>query len=127
MLRERLENYPFISILNENNHGTVTLFRVYPKGVNAKETFKLELKDPSYQEKLEEYNSYNFGIFDYVHKKGMQGKGVLLSLTDAYRYAEYPDGPPIAAIMSFIMSLWTDLNAVDLVIQQVLEAQMQME
>ncbi len=55
----------------------------------------------------------------------MRGEGVLLSWTDAYRHANYPGGPPVAALKSFIMSPWTDLSAVDMVAHQVLEARMQ--
>jgi L-2,4-diaminobutyrate decarboxylase len=52
----------------------------------------------------------------------------LLSWTDAYRHAAYdePTGPPIAALKSFILSPWTDLAAVELVVRQVLEAREQL-
>ncbi len=122
MLRERLESYHFINVLNDYNYGPVTVFRVYPEDVNAEEAFKKELTDPSYKGILEEYNAYNRHIFDLVHERAMKGEGVLLSWTDAYRHAIYPDGPPIAAIKSFIMSPWTDLNAINMVVSQVLEA-----
>ena len=56
----------------------------------------------------------------------MHGDGVLLSWTDAYRHSDYPGGSPIAAIKSFILSPWTDLNAVDIVVRQVLEAQLEL-
>jgi len=52
----------------------------------------------------------------------MRGEGVLLSWTDAYQHARYPDGCAIAALKSFIMSPWTGLSAVDMVVRQVLEA-----
>jgi len=54
----------------------------------------------------------------------MQGEGVLLSWTTAYRHAQYGEetGPPIAALKSFILSPWTDLAAVDTVVRQVIEA-----
>ena len=51
----------------------------------------------------------------------MQGEGVLLSWTLAYRYASYPDAPAVAALKSFIMSPWTDLKAIDSVVNQVME------
>ncbi len=127
MLRERLESYPFINVLNDHNYGPVTLFRVYPDGVDAKETFKRELTDPDYKEQLKENNAYNYRIFILIHERAMRGEGVLLSWTDAYRHADYQDGAPIAAIKSFIMSPWTDLNSVDTVASQVLEARMLVE
>ena len=124
MLRERLECYPFIEVLNDYNYGPVTLFRVYPGSTDARQTFQKELIDSDYREKLEEHNAYNFSIFKHIHERAMRGEGILLSWTDAYRHADYLDSPPIAALKSYIMSPWTDLNAVDMVVRQVLEAQM---
>ena len=123
MLRERLEAYPFIEVLNDFNFGPVTLFRVYPEGVAAKEAFSREVSDPAYREELEAHNDYNRRIFQMVHDRAMAGEGVLLSWTTAYRRAEYggEEGPPIAALKSFILSPWTDLAAVDTVARQIVE------
>jgi glutamate/tyrosine decarboxylase-like PLP-dependent enzyme len=122
MLRERLEGYPFIHVLNDYNYGPVTLFRVYPEEVDAKDIFKRELTEADYREQLKKNNTYNRRIFNHIHERAMRGEGVLLSWTDAYRHPDYADVPPVAAIKSFILSPWTDLNAVDLVVRQVLEA-----
>ncbi|KCZ70443.1 PLP-dependent enzyme, glutamate decarboxylase [Candidatus Methanoperedens nitroreducens] len=125
MLRDQLERHTFIKILNDYNYGPVTLFRVYPDGADAEEIFQRELTDPDYREQLEEYNTYNLRIFKQIHERAMRGEGILLSWTDACRHANYPDGPPVAALKSFIMSPWTNLKAVDMVARQVLEARMQ--
>jgi len=128
MLRERLETYPFIEVLNDFNYGPVTLFRVYPEGVVAKEAFQREVSDPSYRKELEAHNDYNRHIFQKVHDRAMAGQGVLLSWTTAYRHADYngKEGPPIAALKSFILSPWTDLAAVDMVARQVVEVREQL-
>lgn len=126
MLRDRLESYPFIHVLNDYNYGPVTLFRVYSDEVDAKDTFKRELTEADYREQLEKNNTYNRQIFSHIHERAMRGEGVLLSWTDAYRHSDYPGGSPIAAIKSFILSPWTDLNAVDIVVRQVLEAQLEL-
>ncbi|MGQ9689245.1 MAG: pyridoxal phosphate-dependent decarboxylase family protein [Desulfobaccales bacterium] len=128
MLRERLEAYPFIEVLNDYNYGPVTLFRVYPEGVAAKEAFQREISDPAYQSELEAHNEYNRRIFRRIHDRALAGQGVLLSWTTAYRHADYDGkgGPPIAALKSFILSPWTDLAAVDLVARQVVEVRQQM-
>jgi glutamate/tyrosine decarboxylase-like PLP-dependent enzyme len=128
MLRERLEAYPFIEVLNEGNYGPVTLFRVYPEGVPAREACQREMSDPSYQQELEAHNDYNRRIFQLVHDRAMAGEGVLLSWTTACRHADYGDkeGPPIAALKSFILSPWTDLTAVEMVARQVVEAREQL-
>jgi glutamate/tyrosine decarboxylase-like PLP-dependent enzyme len=129
MLRERLESHPFIQVLNDFNYGPVTLFRVYPDGVDAAQALQRELSDPSYREQVEKHNDYNFRIFQMIHARAMRGEGVCLSRTDAYRYADYDGvpGPAIAALKSFILSPWTDLAAVDTVARQVLEAREQVD
>jgi L-2,4-diaminobutyrate decarboxylase len=123
MLRERLQKHPFIHVLNDYNYGPVTLFRVYPEQMDAKDSFQQELTEADYREQLEKNNIYNRQIFNYIHEKAVHGDGVLLSWTDAYRHPDYSDFPPIGAIKSYILSPWTDLNAVDTVVRQVLEAQ----
>ncbi|MBM4285123.1 MAG: aspartate aminotransferase family protein [Deltaproteobacteria bacterium] len=127
-LRERLEAHPFIDVLNDFNYGPVTLFRVYPQGVEARQAFARELSDPAYREALERHNHYNRRIFELVRERAMRGEGVLLSWTNAYRHADYDGepGPPIAALKSFILSPWTDVAAVDLAARQVVEAREQL-
>jgi hypothetical protein len=129
MLRERLEAYPFIDVINDDNYGPVTLFRVYPEGVAAREASRREMSDPACRGELEAHNEYNRRIFQKVHDRALAGEGVLLSWTTAYRHADYGgmEGPPVAALKSFILSPWTDLAAVDMVARQVVEAREQLE
>ena len=122
MLREQLEQYPFVCVLNNYNYGPVTLFRVYPQDIDAEAAFQKELTDPSHGLQLEENNEYNRRIFDFVHSRAMRGEGVLLSWTNSYQHAHYPEGMAIAALKSFIMSPWTDQQAIKTVVQQILEA-----
>ncbi len=119
ILRRKLENYSFIQVLNANNYGPVTLFRVYPKNINALEEFQRELKDPGYQKQLLEYNHYNRCLFDCIHERTMRGQGVLLSWTDLYQHTDYSKNTSISAFKSFIISPWTDLKALDLVVEQI--------
>ncbi len=129
MLRERLEAYPFIQVVNDRNFGPVTLFRAYPPGVDAEAAWRREVKDPAYRKELEAHNFYNRRVFQLTHDWAMRGEGVLLSWTDAYRHARYgrEEGPPIAALKSYILSPWTDAAAVDMVARQVAEARNAME
>jgi hypothetical protein len=85
-----------------------------------------ELNDNEYQSQLLEHNHYNRRIFDLIYERVMQGEGVLLSWTIAYRHANYPEAPAVAAMKSFIMSPWTDLKAIDSVVNQVMEVRAQM-
>jgi len=125
MLRERLERHGCIQVLNDYNYGPVTLFRVYPPGVDAEKALHHELNDPEYRSQLLVNNVYNRQVFDLIYERVMQGEGVMLSWTLAYRYANYPDGPAVAALKSFIMSPWTDLKAIDSVVNQVMEVREQ--
>jgi hypothetical protein len=96
--------------------------------VEAAAAFQREINDPAYGDALSAHNAYNRRIFTLIHERAMRGEGVLLSWTDAYRHAAYAGqtGPPISALKSFILSPWTDLTAVDLVVRQVLEAREQL-
>lgn len=126
MLRERLDRHDCIRVLNDYNYGPVTLFRVYPPEVDADEALHRELNDPGYSEQLSAHNDYNRQLFDVIHARVMQGEGVLLSWTIGYRHANYENAPAIAAMKSFIMSPWTNLSAVSLVVDQVMDARNQL-
>ena len=123
MLRERLEQNPGIQVLNDYNFGPVTLFRVYPPGTNAEQALHRELNDPDYQDQLLAHNDYNHRLFDLIYQRAMKGGGVLLSLTSNYRHGHYDGAPAIAAMKSFILSPWVEMSAIDLVVEQILEAQ----
>jgi len=126
ILRERLKRHNCIQVLNDYNYGPVTLFRVYPPDIDAEEALHREFNDPDYHSQLLAHNDYNRQIFDLIYQRAMRGEGVLLSWTIAYRHANYPDAPVIAAMKSFIMSPWTDLKAIDLVVNQVMEVRAKM-
>ncbi|RMH31335.1 MAG: aspartate aminotransferase family protein [Nitrospirae bacterium] len=121
LLREHLEGRACTTVLNRENFGTVTVFRVYPNDVDTFYIQEKEMKDPSYRDALRRYNEYNRKIFDYIHTEGMAGRGVVLSLTDCYRHTDY--GEPIVALKSFILSPFVDEENVEAVVQKVLEAQ----
>lgn len=125
VLRERLEGLDCAVVLNEGNLGPVTLFRLYPDGVDAAAAFAREVEDPGYRAELERHTTYNRRIFDWTHAQAMKGEGVLLSWTDGYRRTN-DGGAPLAALKSFVMSPWTDRQAMDAVIRQLLEARRQM-
>jgi len=101
-LREHLEGHAATTVLNRNNFGPVTLFRVYPEGVDTFGITRLEQKDAAYREQLRRHNEYNRRIFQIVHEEALQGRGVVISLTDCYRKTDY--GEPIVALKSYIMS-----------------------
>jgi len=124
-IRAQLEANDTIEVLNDYNYGPVTLFRVYPPGVCAREALAAETGDEARREQLRYHNDYCRRVFQVVRDEVMRGKGAAISITDSYRKTAY--GEPIVALKSFIMSPFTDEGAVDLVVERVLAAQREVE
>jgi glutamate/tyrosine decarboxylase-like PLP-dependent enzyme len=121
LLREHLEGHATITVLNRDNFGSVTLFRMYPEEVDTFAIKQQEFEDPQFRKTLFAHNEYNRRIYAYVHGEAMAGRGVMISLTDCYRHTAY--GEPIVALKSFILSPFIDEAHVQTVVQKVLEAQ----
>jgi glutamate/tyrosine decarboxylase-like PLP-dependent enzyme len=120
LLREHLDGHEATTVLNRNNFGTVTLFRVYPPGVDTFHVPNREFTDPDFAPSLRKHNDYNRRVFQYVHDEALAGRGVMLSLTDCYRATGY--GEPIVGLKSYILSPFVDEEHVELVVAKVLEA-----
>ena len=120
LLREHLEGHEAITVLNRDNFGTVTLFRVYPPEVDTFAIKRQEFDDPAFRDSLLAHNDYNRKVFDYVHAEAMAGRGIVISSTDCYRHTLYQE--PIVALKSFIVSPFVDESHVHTVVAKVLEA-----
>jgi glutamate/tyrosine decarboxylase-like PLP-dependent enzyme len=105
-LREALEGHSATHVLNGGNFGPVTLFRVYPDGVDTFSVPQKEATDPAYRDSLRAHNEYNRRIFNLIQDEALQGRGVVISLTDCYRETDY--GEPIVALKSYIMSPFSE-------------------
>ncbi|HRU06629.1 MAG TPA: aspartate aminotransferase family protein, partial [Candidatus Brocadiia bacterium] len=112
-LRARLEAAPGACVVNDYNAGPVTLFRVYPDGVDAKDAWRKERVNPGFAAQLRKHNEYNRRVFDALQRQMESGQGPALSLTDHYRAT--PVGDPILALKSFVMSPFTTAADMDLV------------
>ncbi|HRA89964.1 MAG TPA: pyridoxal-dependent decarboxylase [Planctomycetaceae bacterium] len=123
-LRNRLSAQPSISVMNPENFGPVTLFRVYPDDVDTFEFPKLEQTDASYAPQLQEYNDYNRRVFQIVHAEALRGEGVVLSMTDRFRETDY--GQPVVALKSYIMSPFSDQQYVQAVVDSIERARRQL-
>jgi hypothetical protein len=93
---------------------------VYPDGVDTFSFPDREQTDPSCREKVREYNAYNRRLFDLVQEEALQGRGVVISLTDCYRETDY--GEPIAALKSYIMSPFSEEQYVGAVLDSIWKA-----
>jgi glutamate/tyrosine decarboxylase-like PLP-dependent enzyme len=120
LLREHLDGHEATSVLNRDNFGTVTLFRVYPPGVDTFAIQQQETEDPAFRASLLRHNEYNRRISQYVHEEALAGRGVMISATDCYRHTAY--GESIVALKSFILSPFVDEEHVEIVVRKVLEA-----
>lgn len=120
LLREHLDGHAATTTLNRDNFGTVSIFRVYPPGVDTFDITRKEFHDPAYADLLARHNAYNRRVADYLHDEAMAGRGVLLSFTDCYRHTSY--GAPIVGLKSFILSPFVDEAHVEIVVRKILEA-----
>jgi glutamate/tyrosine decarboxylase-like PLP-dependent enzyme len=120
VLREHLGGHAVTTVVNGANFGPVTLFRVYPDGVDTFSVLRSEQSDPNHRETLKLHNDYNRRIFEIVNRDALQGQGVVISLTDCYRKTDY--GEPIVALKSYIMSPFTEERHVDDVLESVAKA-----
>ena len=124
-LRNRLSAQPAISVMNPENFGPVTLFRVYPDSVDTFEFPRLEQTNADYAPQLHAHNEYNRRVFQIVHAEALRGDGVVLSMTDRFRETDY--GQPVVALKSYIMSPFSDQQYVQAVIDSIERARKQVE
>ena len=120
LLREHLEGHRMTTVLNGENFGTVTLFRVYPDGVDTWTIKERERTDPAARDLLLAHNDYNRRIYHYLHDDAMAGRGVLISMTECYRVTDYEE--PIVALKVYILSPFVDEADVQLLVTKVLKA-----
>jgi len=125
VLREHLEGHVVTTVLNRDNFGPVTLFRVYPERVDTFAIKGQEFEDAAFRDSLLRHNEYNRRVFRYVHDEALAGRGVMISLTDCYRQTSY--GEPIVALKSYILSPFVDEEHVEAVVRKVLEARAHVE
>ena len=119
-LREHLEGHASTTVVNRGNFGPVTLFRVYPDGVDTFSVKQREQTDPAFREQLRQYNAYNRRVFQIVQREALAGRGVVLSLTDCYRESDY--GEPMVALKSYILSPFAEEQYINTVLESLWRA-----
>jgi L-2,4-diaminobutyrate decarboxylase len=120
ILRDHLNGHPATTVLNRACFGPVTLFRVYPEGVDTFSVPKREETDPAYRDVLRKHNDYNRRIFELVQTDALAGQGIVISMTDCYRLTDY--GEPIVALKSYIMTPFSDEQYVQAVLESLWKA-----
>ena len=119
-LRDHLDGHASTTVMNGDNFGPVTLFRVYPDGVDTFSVPQQERTNPEYRETLLTHNAYNRRIFELIQADALQGRGVVISLTDCYRKTDY--GEPINALKSYILSPFSEDQHVNAVLESIWKA-----
>ena len=119
-LREHLEGHDSMTVLNNDGVGTVTVFRVYPDGVDTWTIKERERTDPAAREELLRHNDYNRKLFRYLYDRAMRGEGVHISMTDCYRETDY--GEPMVGLKSFMLSPFIEERHVQGLVDDVLAA-----
>jgi len=121
LLKEYLEGNSNAVVLNSDNFGTSTLFRLYPDGVDTWTIADRERTDATMKDTLLKHNEYNRCIYQHMHSRSMSGLGQAhISMTMCYRMSEY--GIPISALKSFIMSPFTDEIHIERLVEDLKEA-----
>lgn len=120
ILRELIGARPELSVMNDQNHGPVTLFRAYPQGTDTFAVKHREQHDASFRDQLRKNNELNRRIFERVHADAMAGRGVALGYTAQCRTADC--GEPISALKSYVLSPFADEAWMTTVITHVLAA-----
>ncbi len=119
-LRELIAARPELTVMNPHNVGPVTLFRVYPNGVNTFEVQERERQDLAYRETLRRHNELNRRVFLHVQHEALAGRGVALGFTE--NYCSSISGEPINALKSYVLSPFVDEAQMQAVVQHVLAA-----
>ena len=63
---------------------------------------------------------YNRRLFDLIQAEALQGRGVVISLTDCYRETDY--GEPVVALKSYIVSPFSEEEYVEYVLDSIWKA-----
>lgn len=122
LMREYLGSLGTVAILNRDNVGPVTVFRVYPEASGVLRLLESELSDSSSRDELLDTNEYNRKIFRWLHDEAMVGHGGgVLSITDCYQLTSYDEA--ILGLKSFIMSPFIEEDTVDMMVKKISEAQ----
>lgn len=113
-LRSRLGARADVRIVNEDNVGPVTLFRVYPPGVDPRAEFLRERTDASSGDAVDRVNELNHAIHMRSQRQARDGAGSGIGWTR--RACRAADGRPIAALKSYLLSPFLESEMIDAIV-----------
>jgi L-2,4-diaminobutyrate decarboxylase len=124
ILRKKLREEKSTTLLNRYNYGPVTLFRVYPEGVDAEEQYQREILNENSEELLY-YNKFNNAFYMRMREESRKGKVAVLSETSQYRKAS--SGEPINAIKSYILTPFVEPETLESLFETIMEIKKEVE
>ncbi|MEM9366394.1 MAG: pyridoxal-dependent decarboxylase [Planctomycetota bacterium] len=123
--RSQLEAHAVAAVLNDRNGGPVTLFRVYPAGVDMRAMLAAERTDRAYQDRVRAHNDLNRRVFEMIQKEAHRGEGALLSMTECCHETDH--GEPIVALKSYLLSPFCEPEHCDGVLHSIDRARRSLE
>ncbi len=118
-LRKLFKETEGIVCLNEEDHGFVTLFRVYPSSLKekygkdyARMQYEHELCDEAYSEDLARFNQFQLDVASELRRLTFEENGPALSYTSDFRVSDY--GQPIASLKAYPMTPFRNDHIEDL-------------
>lgn len=110
-LQTLVEEQPEMVMADKDDDGFITLFRVYPKGVDADSQFAKELSDKSYRGDLIKHNQLTQAIGEKLFDWYLSGKKINgqytphMAYSTGFRNADYnPDGSDDQAVIYALKS-----------------------
>lgn len=101
-----VHRHPSMVMADPDNTGFITLFRVYPEGVDAKSQFAKELGDPAHRAELIKYNEFTEAIGEKLWNWYLSGKKINdkftphMAYSTGFRTANYnPNGTDEEAVV----------------------------
>lgn len=119
-LRRRLAVLSWMHIVNSANGGPVTLYRVYPEGMNADQAWQREATDPMAAEFSHQVNQFNRRIHQFTQAVARTGEAAGAGWTE--RASEGAAGQPIAALKTYLLSPFLEDHHLDELIQNLRHA-----
>lgn len=105
-LQNLINEHPQMVMADADDDGFITLFRIYPEGVDADSQFNKELTDKNYRGDLIKYNQLTEAIGEKLFNWYLSGKQVNgkytphMSYSTGFRNADYnPDGTDAEAVI----------------------------
>lgn len=111
LLREKAKTIPWLTVLNQDNHGAVVVIRVYPDGVDADSAFQLEKHDENHRAALQKHNQFNEAVYLSTREAAESGDSPVFVQTNRYRSTVYD--APVVGIKFFTLSVFTSPESID--------------